>query len=148
MKTFLLVTGLLLAGCHQRGSDPASLTPIGAPWVLTASTVVNLNNGTTTTTQEPVLPHTVTLQFGADGTVTRTLDQRITPTGVTTTTSGTYTLSGGMLTLQYPTGAASVPYWAETATTFTEHSLTLVHTDGRPPVGGRVEVSRTTTYVR
>jgi hypothetical protein len=142
----LLLAGLLLAGlsgCSKGGNDPAPATPAltGGTWVWTSETTVatNQTSGAVTSQSKTVVPNTFKVTYNTNGTYTTVADKSVTSTGVDIITTGTYTYSGGTITLvtSGKTSTARVDV-------LTNSNLTVVSTDN----SGSTRYVTTDTYAR
>jgi hypothetical protein len=144
MNSFLLSL-LLLAGFISRfGGAPRTITAsLVGTWTLTAKrTVVTPNKGGPATTYpHVVLPNTVKLTYTANGQYTVVFDKRISATGATLTTAGTYSYAGDTIT--YAANGKTSLARVDTLT-----SNTLVHVATTQDVGGNYVNVTTSTYIR
>lgn len=127
----LLLAALLLSGLGacKKDRSPASLSPTGGTWSLTSSSVVYTSNGSSATTNKTIIPNTITLAFSDNGTVKLMKDKSLTGGGSSYFTNGTYTLTNGMISTSYPAGNYNGTDYTEISSSFTDSSLTLVHTE-------------------
>jgi hypothetical protein len=111
---------------------------------LTSSSLTYTSSGSSTTTNKTVVPNTITLAFSDDGTVKLMREKSLTGGGSSYFNLGTYILTNGVITTAYRAGSVNGTDYTETSTVFTDHDLTLVHTEQ----GATTSIITTDTYIR